>query len=462
MATTKIWPVRDSLKRVVDYASNPEKTTGDDLEMVINYAMNGDKTASETLSGNEKACYVTGVNCSADTALEEMLNVQRLFGKTSGNVAYHCYQSFRPGEVTPEQCHQLGIELARRMWRDRYQVLVATHLDRDHLHNHLVCCSVSFIDGKKFNDNKGAYARLRKLSDEICLENGLSVIEKPLGKTPRQLHFAEKNGEPTRYNLMREAIDNAASLSTNMPAFMSLMRQQGYIIAYNANRKYPTIRSIHSKKATRLFRLGPEYDLERIEQRVYENSLESVIRKRNELRSRNFHPAARHAPVRVHRHKLRRISGIYAQYLHYLYLMGYRPKKRHRPLSPEMREACRMCDKYSDCAKLMAKYHLRTEDDVKEFIDFSRQEIDVLSRERNGIRNRLRREKDPDRINGLKEQRDRLTDEISSVRKEKKTAVFTLERSDKVKDDIGIELEYCRGEHLRSRSRNSREMKEAR
>ena len=121
-----------------------------------------------------------------------------------------------------------------------------------------------------------------------------------------------------------------------------------------------------------------------------------------------------------------------------------------------------MCDKYSDCAKLMAKYHLRTEDDVKEFIDFSRQEIDVLSRERNGIRNRLRREKDPDRINGLKEQIDRLTDVISSVRKEKKTAVFTLERSDKVKDDIGIELEYCRGEHLRSRSRNSREMKEAR
>lgn len=449
MATTKIWPVKGTLKRLVDYASNPEKTTDDDLEAVIMYAMNGEKAAGN----DENACYVTGVNCFAQTALDEMLGTQRHFGKTGGNVAYHCYQSFKPGEVTAEECHRLGIELARRMWGDKYQVLVATHLDRGHLHNHLVCCSVSFIDGKKFNDNKGAYARLRQLSDDICLENGLSVIENPLGKTPRQLHFAEQKGDPTRYNLMREAIDNAISLSTNMHTFIDLMKQQGYIIAYSASRKHPTIRSIHSKKPTRLFRLGPEYDLERIEQRVYENRLEDVIRNRDELRSKNFHPAVRHAPVRVHRRKLRKISGIYAQYLHYLYLMGYRPKKKHRPLSPEMREACRICDKYSACARLMAKYHLRTEDDVKEFIDFSRQEIDVLSRERNGIRNRLRREKDPDRINGLKEQRDRLTGEISAKRKGKKTAEFTLERSDKVKEDINIENEYCRGDHLRHRDR---------
>ena len=450
MATTKIWPVKGSLKRLVDYASNPEKTTQDDLSAVIEYAMNGDKTMGD----NERGCYVTGVNCFAETALEEMQSVQQHYGKTGGNIGYHCYQSFRPGEVTPEQCHQLGIELARRMWGDKYQVLVATHLDRDHLHNHLVCCSVSFIDGKKFNDNKGAYAKLRKLSDEICLENGLSVIEKPLGRTPRQLHFAEKKGEPTRYNLMREAIDDAISLSTDMQTFIELMRQQGYIIAYSANRKDPTIRSIHSKKPTRLFRLGPEYEPERIEQRVYENSLETVIMKRDELRSRFFHPAVRHAPVRVHRQELRKISGIYAQYLHYLYLMGYRPKKKHRPLSPEMRQACRMCDQYSACARLMAKYHLRTEDDVKDFIKSSGQDIDVLSRERNAIKNRLRREKDPGRIDELKEQRNLLTGEINEIRKEKKTAEFILERSEKVSEDISIELEYCRGEHIKNKSRD--------
>lgn len=449
MATTKIWSVKDSLKRVVDYASNPEKTTEDDLEAVIKYAMNGEKTAS----ADEKACYVTGVNCFAETALDEMLSTQQHFGKTGSNVAYHCYQSFKPGEVTPEQCHELGIELAHRMFGDRYQVLVATHLDKDHLHNHLVCCSVSFIDGKKFNDNKAAYTKLRRLSDEICIENGLSVIEKPLGKTPRQIHFAEKNGEPTKYNLMRDAIDNAISLSANMPTFMNIMKQQGYIIAYSASRKYPTIRSMHSKKPTRLFRLGEEYELDRIEQRIYGNSLAEVALNREDMKSRSFRSTVRHTPVRVHRQNLRKISGIYAQYLHYLYLMGYQPKKKHRPLSPEMREACRMCDKYSACVRLMAKHHLHTETDVKAFIANSEQRMDILTEDRNRIRNRLRRAKEPIVIDELKAERDTLTKEITGIRKEIKTAEFTLERSEKIREDISIEQEYCCGDHIKHRDR---------
>ena len=449
MATTKIWPIKDSLKRLVDYASNPDKTTKDDLEAVIMYAMSGEKTSG----GDEKACYVTGVNCFAGTALDEMLSTQRHFGKTGGNVAYHCYQSFRSGEVTPEQCHELGIELARRMWGDRYQVLVATHLDKDHLHNHLVCCSVSFIDGKKFNDNMGAYYRLRELSDAICRENGLSVIEKPKGKTPRQTHFAEKNGEDTRYNLMRRAIDESIPLCANMPSFIDLMRQRGYIIAYSPTRKYPTIRSIHSKKATRLFRLGEEYELERIAQRINENSLESVAHNRDELRSRPVHAPVRHPPVRVSVSRRRKITGIYALYLHYLYLLGYRPKNKHQPLSPEMREACRMCDRYSDSAKLMAKHHLHTETDVRSFIEDSEKRMDLLSQKRQNIRNRLRRAKGPSVIEELKAERDQLTNEIGAIRKEIKTAKFTLERSEKVKEDIMVEQEYCRGDHLKHRSR---------
>ena len=102
----------------------------------------------------------------------------------------------------------------------------------------------------------------------------------------------------------------------------------------------------------------------------------------------------------------------------------------------------------------MPKLFLRTEDDVKDFINSSGHDIDVLSRERNAIKNRLRREKDPERIDELKEQRDFLTGEITALRKEKKTAEFTLERSEKVHDDICIELEYCRGDHIKSKSRD--------
>ncbi len=455
MATTKIWPVKDSLKRVVDYASNPEKTAADDLEAVINYAMNGEKTSDS----DEKSCYVSGINCFAETAFEEMQNVQKLFGKTGGNVAYHCYQSFKPGEVTPEECHRLGVELASRMFGDKYQVLVATHLDRDHLHNHLVCNSVSFIDGKKFNDNKGAYARLRRLSDEICSENGLSVIEKPRGKTPRQLHFAEKNGEDTKYNLMRKAIDEAISLSANMSTFFDLMRQMGYEINYSPTRKYPTIRSLNSKKSTRMYRLGDEYELDRISQRISEQSVDSILQNREELKSSWKHPHRSRVKVNGYRRNARKITGIYALYLHYLYLMGYRPKKKHKPLSPEMREAGRMCDKYSECARLMGREHLRTEDDVKNYIEITTRQNNELSGCRNKVKNRLRREKNPVMIDELKAERSRLTEEISEKRKDLRTAELILERSEKVKEDIAIEQAHCRGDHLRVRRKeHSREL----
>ena len=455
MATTKIWPVRDSLKRVVDYASNPEKTSEEDLASVIRYAMNGDKTAAYTTGEPEKACYVTGVNCSADTALDEMISVQKHFGKTDGNVAYHCYQSFKPGEVTPEQCHQLGIELARRMWGDRYQILVATHLDREHLHNHLVCCSVSFTDGKKFNDNKAAYSKLRRLSDEICRENGLSVIEKPRGKTPRQIHFAEKNGEPTRYNLMREAIDNAVSLSTNFPTFISLMKQQGYIISYSYSRKYPTIRSVNSQKAVRLYRLGEEYELDRIAARVNANDYETVAANRERHIMTMNPPKHKSIHVKGTKKTARKIGGVYGLYLHYLYLLGYRPNKKHRPLSPEMREAGRMCDKYSACARLMAREHLRTDEDVKTFIAGSEQRMKELSGVRNKIRNKLRRASDPNRVEQLKAERDGLTADIGKLRKDIKTAEFTLERSQQIQKDIEIELNACG--MIRSRNHRDRD-----
>ena len=128
-------------------------------------------------------------------------------------------------------------------------------------------------------------------------------------------------------------------------------------------------------------------------------------------------------------------------------------------LTPEMREACRMCDKYSDCAKLMAKYHLHTEADVKSFIADSKQRMELLSKERDKIRNRLRRANDPVMIDELKTERDQLTKEITGIRREIKIAEFTLKRSENVREDIKIELEYCRGDHMkrRDRQRNDRD-----
>ena len=148
MAVTKIWAVRDSLQRVLDYAANPQKTAlaGDGLAQALHYAENDAKTRLS--AEGEQVLLVTGLHCRAGQAWADMRAVQRRFGKNGGTVALHAYQSFRPGEVTPRQCHDIGVELARRVWGSRFQVLVATHQNTNCLHNHFVINSVSYVDGK--------------------------------------------------------------------------------------------------------------------------------------------------------------------------------------------------------------------------------------------------------------------------------------------------------------------------
>ena len=141
MATTAIWDVKDNLKRVLDYASNPNKTKIQEnsyhyngLEQAISYTTNDLKT--------EKQLYVTGLNCNLATAYKEMMITKKGFNKTDGILAYHAYQSFVAGEVDAETAHQIGIELAQAMWGDQFEVLVSTHIDKAHYHNHFVSAPI--------------------------------------------------------------------------------------------------------------------------------------------------------------------------------------------------------------------------------------------------------------------------------------------------------------------------------
>ena len=135
MATTKILPVRKRLKDCLDYAANPKKTEifrGDALDRLMHYTQNEDKT--------EHQLYVTGFNCDPQNACLIMEATKRRWHKDigHGNVGYHIIQSFKPGEASPDQVHQIGCELARRCLADRFECTVSTHLDKGHLHNHIV------------------------------------------------------------------------------------------------------------------------------------------------------------------------------------------------------------------------------------------------------------------------------------------------------------------------------------
>lgn len=440
MATTKIWPIKDSLARVVDYACNSEKTIFSDLQTVLHYAENEDKT----VAGMEQTLFVTGVNCNRDTAFQEMQAVKERFGKTGGNVACHAYQSFKPGEVTPELCHQLGVELAKRMWGGEYQVLVATHFNTGTYHNHFVVNSVGLWDGLKFNCGKRTYYQFRQLSDDLCREYQLSTIKNPKGKTPRSIYFAEKNGDPTKYNLMREALDAALKVSVDGNDLRKSLREQGYELDANPAHKYATLRRIGSKKAVRLFRLGEKYDLPALREQLEENR-QRYARDFNYQRyrpTRIQRPQPKHFRLNSSFSTVKKIGGFRGLYLHYCYCLGIIPKHSgHKPLSPELREECRRLDAISRQTQLICREKLDSAADVQAFMDGRKSELDQLQAARQKCYNRLRRCEDGVEIAVIKAERDRLTVAMTVCRKELKTAGEVLARSDRLKENLKLEQE---------------------
>lgn len=442
MATTKIWAIKDSLSRVVNYAKNPEKIIFSDLKQVLKYAENNEKTTDK----NEKTMYVTGVNCNRETAYEEMTAVQNRFDKSTGNIAYHAYQSFKTGEVSPELAHKIGVELAEKMWSE-HQVVVATHFNTGTYHNHFVINSVNMFTGKKFNCNKGAYYHFRELSDELCREYGLTVIEKPKGKTPRSIYFAEKRGEPTKYNVIRQAIDEVMKMCINYGQFKKIMLKKGYIINDDYNKKYPTIRSINDKQAVRMYHLGEKYLPKNIANKVEHNPYYYQNRYMEFI-----HPKKKKQKYKVYKYKgkfkdISKMSGIDELFLLLFHLLGLLPKREnYKPISPEMKQEVRKMERYSNEIRLIVTAKLNTTEDVKNYISQTEKNIEGVTKLRQKYRNKLRNCTDDNLIKEYKTKRDECTTILNKYRKNLKIANYVLQDTPRVKEVIKIEIQMKRAQ----------------
>ena len=230
MAYTKVFAIRDRLDKRVNYAINADKTILDDK---IEYAINPKKT--------EEVRYVKVLNChSIETAFNEMRATKQNFDKVGDVLGYHIIQSFAPGEVTPEQAHKIGIEFARRMFGNDFQVVIGTHLDKAHPHNHIVVNSVSFVDGHKYHSSPESYYKeIRATSDELCRENGLSVID-PQGKGKHYGEWkAEQDGKPTIRGMIRAEMDAIIAEAYTLDTFFMLLERKGYTVHRRGpHRKY--------------------------------------------------------------------------------------------------------------------------------------------------------------------------------------------------------------------------------
>lgn len=365
MPITSIWPIKGSYVQALNYIANPMKTEAKDgivaeLEDVLDYVINGEKT-------NQKY-YVTGINCDPDSAAESFRKTKIAFGKPDGVLAFHAIQSFKPGEVNAGTAHQIGVELATKMWGDRFEVVVCTHLDKAHPHNHFVVNSVSWTDGRKFDNSRKDYVRFSSLSDDLARQYGLSIIETPEGKSRHYAEWkADQEYKPTMRSMIREDIDHVISSSESFREFTINLKKLGYEIKFG---KHLAVKAPGGKRFIRLYKLSDveDYSEEAIKARILENHAVH-------FQPFNFPEIPESITISGQTRETKKLKGFHALYVKYMFMMGIIPqnnsRNKHVPFS--LKQDLRYLDKITEEVTYLFKHDITNNEELAEHINLLQQ-----------------------------------------------------------------------------------------
>lgn len=447
MATTSIWAVKGWLGQVVIYAENPEKTANpvcyekegmtaaqaQGLSDVIDYAAQSRKTGLTDEHAEIIRHFVTGINCQPETARDEMMATKKHYGKDEGVVAYHGYQSFAPGEATPEMAHEIGVRLAQQLWGDRYQVIVATHLDKaNHLHNHFVLNNVSMMDGRKYYRSNQDYYNMQKESDSLCLEYGLSVIENP--KRGKSKHYgewkAEQDGRQTWRGIVKSDVDAAIRGAMTERQFWDNLRKLGYEIKQG---KDISLRPPGKERFVRLCcNFGDDYAIEGIRRRI-------LAQARPERHIIPANPPPKKVHFKGTLHTARRMTGLRALYFYYLYRMGVLPKKREP--NPKrvyflFREDIRFMQNIARETRLLVTCRIDTAEQLTAHKDGLAAQFKTLCIQRKRLRYQARTIGDEEKLAAVKSEITALSMKIGELRREVKLCEDIEIRSGVMRDKI--------------------------
>lgn len=319
-----------------------------------------------------------------------MLETKRRWDKENRPFqGYHIIHSYAPGEVTAEQAQKLSVEFACRLIGDRFEAVVATHVDHEHIHSHIVFNSVSCTDGRMFrSDFKAYYGDIRGVSNAISRENGLSVIE-PKGKGKQYAQWnAEKQGKPTIRGLIRQDIDAALSGAISMQTLFAVLEKQGYTVKRGANVKHTAIKPPGGERFIRLGSLGEGYteaDLKaRLRGAPKTTPVQVHIPQQKRCRAKRYSGNSRKAKPK----------GLRRLYLYYLYLLAPPRPYQRRPVPFNVRAEVRKLSQYKRQFALLQKYRIENESQLSMLADALQAEIDSLVFSRQDLYRRERRGED--------------------------------------------------------------------
>lgn len=450
MAVSKLWAVNSRLGQVIDYAANPEKTAVDiyseeqyqALADVLSYAKDEEKT--------EREYFVEGINCNPTTARDQFVSVKQAYGKEDGIQAYHGYLSFKEQNITPELAQKIGMEFANEVWGKRFQVVVTTHLNTKHLHCHYVINSVSFKDGKRCQDT--SWFKFRKVADRICEKYGLYYNPNPnRSKQSSYYYKQEQAGMPTRYSMVREAIDEAIAHSTNIRSLDYALTQMGYEHCLSESRKYWTIVPKGYTKPIRLKNLGEDYTEEAIRRRLMENQRVRIVPFAKQT------VVIRQYRLPTRENKIKKVGGLYGLYLHYCYRLGYLPKYKKQNtarLHYLLKEDLLKLDKITAETRLLGRENISTDEQLFSYKESLKGQIKTLTDDRTHLRKIARTKMSDDELSKVKKQISTVSDKIRELNKEVRLCDDIAERSKVMEQN----LETIRAEEENNRERSKSEM----
>ena len=401
MATTSLWPINKTINNTIEYVENKDKTQIpiSNLSNTIDYASNKNKT--------EEQFYVTGINCDSISVYQDMMLVKKAYNKIDNIQGFHGYQSFKEGEVTPDVAHKIGIQLAYEMWGDEFQVVVTTHLNTNHIHNHFVVNSVSMKDGHKYNYSNHEMARLRQTNDFICKEYGLSSLEEKV--TRKKFDFSKYINHDNYSTRTQKDIDIAIKNSFNYQDFINIMKKMNYEVIERYGKL--SVRHINMKRNIRIERqFGEDYTIDNIYRRIAEEVPDKLTTE--ELTTYNYHKN------KYYKNK----HSIGAMFLYFIFRIKiYEKSPRNYPISEEMKKEINKMELYNLELRFMDENRIDSYEDLHCYKVICKEALDDLIY----ARKRTYKEKSKSKNNHIKDECDMKIDFYNESIKDFQTKIKT-------------------------------------
>lgn len=343
---------------------------------------------------------------------------------------YHIIQSFNGNEISPDKCNKIGIELAKQLWGDKYQVIVCTHTNKENVHNHIVLNSVSFIDGSKYHNSNVEIALLRETNDDICRKYGLSVIETKKATKERYIarsRIKNYNRNSGKMELIKADIDEAIKVAKKYQEFVDILSYKGYYI-----KRYGNGMSISSPYYNRNIRLarafGEDYTFDNIKSRIYSND---AYKMHQTSENEKIYKIRIYNEIKIDQERLK-TSSFYRLYVHYLYLLGKLPPKIH--YEERTKEYYQELDKFhktNDEIKMIISFDLHSIKDTQKLKTQFLEEVKPLKNEREKLWRAFNKTTNKNQKKFIKDKIATITDNINKINKEIQTCKRIINNSEK-------------------------------